>query len=136
MKDIKEIIDNVSSLRDDILDYITGTEHCLFNWISNKEIQNFIKAYPEDYENMFHLTVRYASPSPLIKISFVDHPDDIEYIERYTVLSTFRDTTKARWMEWNGKVKELQISEKEEELKYYKKKVDETEKEIEELKRK
>lgn len=136
MKDIKEIIDNVSSLRDDILDYITGTDHCLFNWISNKEVQNFIKAYPDDYENRFYITVLYVSSSPLIKISFDDHPDDIEYIERYTVLSTFRDTTKVRWMEWNGKVKELQISEKEEELKYYKKKVYETEKEIEELKRK
>ncbi len=84
---------------------------------------------------MFHLTVRYASSTPLIKISFVDHPDDIEYIERYTVLSTFRDTTKAQWMTWNGKLKEMQISEKEKTLNYYKKKIDEIEKEIEELKR-
>ena len=133
--DIKEILNDITWLEDEILDYITSTEHCLFNWISNKEIQNFIKAYPEDYENMFHLTVRYASSTPLIKISFVDHPDDIEYIERYTVLSTFRDTTKAQWMTWNGKVKEMQISEKEKTLNYYKKKVDEIEKAIEELKR-
>lgn len=100
--DIKEILNNITSLEDEILDYITSTEHCLFNWISNKEVQNFIKAYPEDYEDMFRLTVRYASSTPLIMISFVDHPDDIEYIERYTVLSTFRDTTKARWMEWKS----------------------------------
>lgn len=132
--DIKEILNDITWLEDEILDYITSTEHCLFNWISNKEIQNFIKAYPEDYENMFHLTVRYASSTPLIKISFVDHPDDIEYIERYTVLSTFRDTTKAQWMTWNGKLKEMQISEKEKTLNYYKKKVDEIEKAIEELK--
>lgn len=133
--DIKEILNDITWLEDEILDYITSTEHCLFNWISNKEIQNFIKAYPEDYENMFHLTVRYASSTPLIKISFVDHPDDIDYIERYTVLSTFRDTTKAQWMTWNGKLKEMQISEKEKTLNYYKKKVDEIEKAIEELKR-
>lgn len=133
--DIKEILNGITWLEDEILDYITSTEHCLFNWISNKEIQNFIKAYPEDYENMFHLTVRYASSTPLIKISFVDHPDDIEYIERYTVLSTFRDTTKAQWMTWNGKLKEMQISEKEKTLNYYKKEIDEIEKEIEELKR-
>ena len=134
MKDIKEIIDNVMSLRDDIFDYITSTEHCIFYWISNKEVQNFIKAYPEDYEFKYHLSVININTTPLIKIIFDEHPDDIEYIERYTVLSTFRDTTKAQWMEWNGKVKELQISEKEKELKYYKKKVDETEKEIEKLK--
>lgn len=133
--DIKDILNDITWLEDEILDYITSTEHCLFNWISNKEIQNFIKAYPEDYENMFHLTVRYASSTPLIKISFVDHPDDIEYIERYTVLSTFRDTTKAQWMTWNGKLKEMQISEKKKTLNYYKKKIDEIEKEIEELKR-
>lgn len=134
MKDIKEIIDNVNSLRNNILDYITSTEHCLFNWISNKEVQDFIKAYPEDYEYMFHLSVSNIGTSPLIKISFDEHPDDIPYIERYTVLPTFRDTTKARWMEWNGKVKEIQISEKEKELNYYKNMVDKTEKELEELK--
>lgn len=132
--DIKELLNNIALLEGEIIDYITNTEHCLFNWISNKEVQNFIKAYPEDYEFMFRLTVRYASSSPLIKISFDDHPDDVEYIERYTCLSTFRETTKARWLEWNGKVKELQISEKEKELEYYKKKVDETEKVIKELK--
>lgn len=134
MRDIKEILGDITSLEGEILDYITSTEHCLFNWISNKEIQDFIKAYPEDYEYMFHLTVCHASSSPLIKISFDEHPDDVTYIERYTVLPTFRDTTKARWMEWNGKVKELQISQKEKELKYYKKKIGEIEKQIEELK--
>lgn len=136
MKDIKEILNNITLLKDEILDYITSTEHCLFNWILNKEVQNFIKAYPEDYEHMFHLSVISVSTSPLIRISFDDHPDDVTYIERYTVLPTFRDTAKAKWMEWNGKVKELQISDKEKELNYYKRKVSETEKEIEELKRK
>lgn len=136
MKDIKKIIDNVATLRNDILDYITSTEHCLFNWISNKEVQDFIKAYPEDYEYMFHLSVSNIGISPLIKISFDEHPDNISYIERYTVLTTFTDVTKAKWKEWNGKVEELLISEKEKELNYYKNMVEKTEKEIEELKRK
>lgn len=68
-------------------------------------------------------------------IKFDDHPNDVTDIVRYAVLFTFRDTVKARWMEWNGKVKELQIEEKEKELIYYKKKVVETEKEINELKK-
>lgn len=67
-------------------------------------------------------------------IKFDEHPNDIESIERYGILYTFRDTVKARWLEWNGKVKELQIKEKEKELAYYKKKVSDTEKEINELK--
>lgn len=135
MKNIEEIIDNINDLRNDILDYITSTEHCLFYWISNREVQNFIKEYPEDYEQMFHLSVSNINKSPLIRISFDEHPDDISYIERYAVLTTFRDTTKAKWMEWEGEIKELQISKKEKELNYYGEMIDRTEKEIEELKR-
>ena len=59
---------------------------------------------------------------------------DVGSIERYGNLVTFRDSVKARWLEWNGKVKELQIKEKEEELAYHKVKVCEIEKEILELK--
>lgn len=136
MTDIEMILDNISSIKDEVLDYIKSTEHCLFNWISNREVQNFIREYPEDYEDKFHLTVCSIGSSPLIRISFDEHPDDISYIERYAILTTFRETTKARWMEWNGKVKELQISEKEKELNYYKNMVDKTEKEIKELKEK
>ena len=137
MKDIKEIIDNANTVCFDILDYITSTEHCLFNWISNKEVQDFIKAYPEDYEDMYHLSVSSISlgVSPLIKISFDEHPDDIPYIERYATLPTFRISAYAGWRDWNGKMKELQISEKEKELNYYKKKVSETEKELKDLKK-
>ena len=134
MKNIEEIIDNINDFRNDILDYIISTEHCLFYWISNKEVQNFIKAY-SDYEQRFHLSVSNINTAPLIKISFDEHPDGISYIERYAVLTTFRDTTKARWMEWEGEIKKLQISKKEEELNYYKEMVDRTEKEIEELKK-
>ena len=85
---------------------------------------------------MIYLRVINVSNSPTIRIYFEDHPDGVEYIERYMVLSTFRNATKARWLEWNGKVKEKQIAEKEEEVEYFKKKLEETEKELEELKRK
>jgi len=61
------------------------------------------------------LSVSTIGTSPLIKISFDEHPDDVNYIERYAVPSTFRDTTKARWMEWNGKVEDLHTSKKEKE---------------------
>lgn len=63
-----------------------------------------------------------------------NNPDDVTSIERYAVLSTFRDVAKAKWLEWNGKVKELQIKEKEEELAYHKDKIGEIEKEILEIK--
>lgn len=130
----KDLINRISVLNSDIYKYITDTEHWLFYWITNKEVQNFVKEYPEDYEDRVHLQVSNMSSSPLFVIKFDDHPDNIKSIERYAVLSTFRDSVKARWLEWNGKVKELQISEKEEELAYYKEKVFETEKELKELK--
>lgn len=130
----KEIINRISLLENDVYNYIVNTEHWLFYWIANKEVQDFIKEYPEDYDDRVHLQVSNISSSPSFVIKFDDHPNDIESIERYAILFTFRDTTKARWMEWNGKVKELQIKEKEKELAYYKEKVISTEKEIEELK--
>ena len=130
----KEIIEKISSIEEKIYNYIINTDHWLFYWITNREVQDFIKEYPEDYDNRVHLQVRSISASPSFIIKFDEHPNDIVSIERYAVLYTFRDTAKARWLEWNGKVKELQIKEKEKELAYHKKKVGEIEKEILELK--
>lgn len=131
----KEIIDRITSIEKEVYNYITNTEHWLFYWITNKEVQDFIREYPEDYEDRVHLSIySLSSNSPQVKISFDDHPNDVEYIQRYGVILTFRDSVKARWMEWNGKVKDMQIKDKEKELAYYKEKVVETEKEIKELK--
>lgn len=132
--EVKEIIEKISSIEKEIYDYIVNTEHWLFYWITNKEVQNFIKAYPKDYDDRVHLQVSNISSSPSFVIKFDDHPDYIESIERYGVLATFRDSVKAKWLEWNGKVKELQIRDKEKELAYYKEKVVKTEKEINDLK--
>lgn len=129
-----ELIKKISSLKNDIRDYIVNTEHWLFYWINNKEVQEFVKRYPKDYEDYINLSVISLNSSPTFEITFYDHPDGIESIQRFAVLSTFRDYVKARWAEWNGKVKELQIAEKEEELEYYKKRVSDAEKEIKELK--
>ena len=129
-----EIINKISSVEEEIYRYITNTEHWLFYWILNKEVQDFIKEYPEDYEDMVHLQVRYISSSPCFVIKFEGHPKDIESIERYAVLNSFRSVVKANWLKWKGKVKEIQIKEKEEELAYHKKKIGEIEKEILELK--
>lgn len=130
----KEMINKISLIKKEIYNYIIGTEHWLFYWISNKEVQDFIKEYPEDYEDRVHLQVGNISSSPSFVIKFDDHPNDIGSIERYAFLATFRLSVCANWSEWNGKVKELQIKEKEKELAYYKEKVISTEKEIEALK--
>ena len=132
--ELKNILSKIENVENDILDYILNTEHYIFNWICNKEVQDFIKEYPDDYEDMIYLRVIGASDSPKIRIYFEDHCNEMKYIERNTFLPTFRDTTKARWLEWNGKVKERQIAEKEQEVKYFKKRLEETEKELEKLK--
>ena len=132
--EVKELINRISVLESDVYKYITDTEHWLFYWITNKEVQDFIKEYPEDYEDKVSLSIKYLDASVYCKIIFDEHPNDIDYICRYAVLASFRDSVKARWLEWNGKVKELQISEKEKELAYHKEKVGKIEKEILELK--
>lgn len=133
--ELKNIISKIENVEKDILDYISNTEHYLFYWISDKAVQNFIKEYPDDYEDMFYIIVINVSDSPTIRIYFEDHPDGVKYIERYMVLSTFKDSTKAKWLEWKGNLKEKQILEKEVEIEYFKKKLEESEKELEELKR-
>lgn len=130
----KEITNRITSIKKEIYNYITNTEHWLFYWIANKEVQDFIKEYPEDYEDRVDLQVGNITPSTSFVIKFDEHPNDIESIERYATLNTFRNAVRARWLEWNGKVKELQIEEKEKELAYYKEKVGEIEKAILELK--
>ena len=134
MDDVKNLITKIGNVQNEVLDYILNTEHYLFYWISNKEVQNFIKEYPDDYEDMFYIIVINVNPSPTIRIYFEDHPDGVKYIERYAVLSTFKDSAKARWMEWNGKVKDKQIAEKEEQLEYYKEQLERTKEELEKLK--
>lgn len=133
--ELKNILENIEKLEKDVLDYILNTEHYIFYWISNREVQDFIKEYPEDYEHMIYLRVIDVSASPTIRIYFEDHRDGVEYIERYAVLSTFRHEVKAKWLEWKGNVKERQIAEKEQEVEYFKRRLEETEKEFEELKR-
>lgn len=132
--ELKNILSKIENLEKDVLDYILNTEHYIFYWISNKEVQEFIKEYPDEYEDMIHISVINVSTSPTIRIYFEDHPYEVEYIERYMVLSTFRDTTKAKWLEWNGKVKERQILAKEQEIEYFKRQLEKTEKELEILK--
>ena len=132
----KEINEKISSIEKEIYDNIVNTEHWIFYWITNKEVQDFIKEYPEDYDDRVHLKICHLSGSPQFLIEFDEHPDDIPYIERYAFLSTFRNAVKARWLEWKGDIKKLQIKEKEEELLYYKNKIIEIEKNIEELKKK
>jgi hypothetical protein len=130
----EELIDEIISLSKKVHDYVINTEHWLFYWIANKEVQDFIKEYPEDYEDMVDLEVGNITTSPSFVIKFEEHPYGIDRIERYAVLATFRDTVKARWLEYNGNIKEMQIKEKEKELAYHKNKITEIEKELEELK--
>ena len=132
--EVKEIINKICSIEEEIYNYIINTEHWLFYWIANKEVQDFIKEYPEDYDDRVHLQVGNIGPSPSFVIKFDDHPNDVKSIEKYAFLYTFRDVVKAKWLEWNGKVKEVQIKEKEEELAYHKERVDKIEKELLELK--
>lgn len=134
MEKIENILSKIENVQNDILNYIVNTEHYIFNWISNIEVQDFIEEYPDLYEHMIYLRVINVRSSPTIRIYFKNHPDGVEYIDRLTVLSTFRDVTKARWLEWNGKVKEMQISQKEQEIEYFKRQLETAEKELECLK--
>lgn len=135
-EEVKNLIFKIEDIQKDVYDYITNTEHYIFYWISSKEVHNFINEYPNDYEDMIHITIPFASAVPTVRIYFKGHPDEVEYIERSTVLLTFRDTVKTKWLEWNGKIKEMQIAEKEDEVNFLRGQLEKSEKELEYLKNK
>ena len=132
----EEIIAKISSIKRDIYDYVLNTEHWLFYWIDSKEVQDFIKEYPDEYEEMVYLSLVSTDAAPLFKITFEEHPNDVSSISRYAVLATFREAAKAKWLQWSGNINELQISEMEKNLAYLKRKVAETEEQIKILKSK
>ena len=74
----KELINRISVLESDVYKYIIDTEHWLFYWITNKEVQDFIKEYPEDYEDKVSLSIEHLGASVYCKIIFDEHPNDIE----------------------------------------------------------
>jgi len=132
--EVKELINKIASLEKEVYNYVLNTEHWLFYWMANKEVQDFIREYPEDYADRVHLQVRSVCTTPSFTIVFDDHPNGVESINRTAALHTFRYIAKANWLVWNGKVKEIQIQDKEKELAYHKEKVNELEKELLELK--
>lgn len=122
-----ELIDRYCSLKHDIREYIVNTPHCIMYWIRNEEVQRFIEGYPDNYEDMFDIDVLSVSLSPSIRITFHNHPDEVTDIVRFCVLPTFRDSTNANWLKWDGKIKEMRIEELHEDLEYFKRKVTEIE---------
>ena len=130
----KEIINSIASLKNEVYNYITNTEHWLFYWIANKEVQDFIKEYPEDFEDRISLSINTLDTSPSVTIHFDEHPNEVQYIKRYAGIPVFRESAKANWIWWGGNFREMQIKEKEKEVSYYKKKAAEIEEEITRLK--
>lgn len=135
-EEVKDLILKIEDVQHEIYDYILNTEHYIFYWINDKEVQEFIRAYPLDYEDKLRIIVRDASSYPNIRICFEDHPDEfLIYIERPTDLESFRDLTKARWLKWNGKVNDMQkIVKLEQEIKFFRERLETAEKELDELK--
>lgn len=130
-----EILGNITSTKRNIREYIINTEHWLFYWISVPEVKEFIEAFPEDYENCVDISVEEINDvSQSIRISFYDHPNEVESIKRNIILRTFRDAVKVNWKKWKGEWKDLLIKEKEEAIEYYKKRIDEVNKELENIK--
>ena len=134
MNNVIELIENIQKLKASVKRYITETPHFLLYWISNSEVQHFIKEFPEDYEKRFDLEVDSLGSSPTVEIIFRDHPDEVKSIMRYCNLETFREIVKSKWKEYGGKIKEYRIHELEEDLNYYKEQVIKIENELKTLK--
>lgn len=130
-----EILDKISSIKDEIYNYIINTEHWLIYWINASVVQEFIGAYPEEYEDRVSLSILgFDEVTVTIAIRFDEHPSAVKGIRRYIGLATFRDIVKANWEEWGSHLNKSLVETKEEELEYYKSKVAEIEEELKKLK--
>ncbi len=137
MSKVTKILNKISSIKDEIYNYIINTEHWLIYWINADVVQEFIGAYPEDYEDRVSLSIlEFNEISVTIAIHFVEHPSAVKSIRRYIGLATFRDEVKANWEEWGSHLNKSLAETKEEELEYYKGKVAEIEEELKKLKNK
>lgn len=133
-EEVVSLIERYSKLQNDTCNYITSTEHWILYWIENKEVQDFIKEYPDNFEDLVSLSViNLMGESVYCKIKFEDHPNNIEYINRYCMIYTFRDIVRAKYMQTNDGIKEYKIKVLKNELEYFKKKVSEYELKIKEM---
>ena len=137
-RNIVDVVKDAASILKEVKEYILNTEHYIFYWIANQEIKDYIEEYPDDFEDRINISVEsLRGNSVTVSIEFTStHPHNHDYIDRYCVLSTFRDTVKAKYAEFGGSVIQLMIKEAEEQLDYYEEQVEKTKKEIEELKKK
>ena len=132
--DILEVIDRVNECQKDILKYIYNFEGWPLYWITNVEVEEFIKFYPDDFEERMYLEVSNLNGnSCTFNIYFHDHPNDVDRITRSCILSTFKDTLSARKAEKKGKMKEYKKQQLLDAKTYYENCLEDVEKRIKEL---
>ena len=137
-RNILKTIEDIDKLFKEVRSYILNTEHYIFYWIANREIKDYIEEYPDDFEDNIKLTVDELNGgnSVTVEIEFeYDHPHNVERIQRFCHLDTFRDEVKFRFAEYKGSIAELRLKEAERDLEHYKKYIAEEEEKIAELKR-
>ena len=130
-----ELITRYSDLERDIKKYITDTENWLYYWIDNPEVKNYLREFPDDWEDGVFLSIYSLSGNCMqCTISFKEHPDDVDSITRWCYLNNFRNNTIVKYKQWHSGVRERQLEELNEELEYYAKKAKEVETKINKLK--
>lgn len=132
-KNINDIIQTINDIRIDVYRFITSTEHWLFYWIENKEVQDFIEEFPEDCEQKATLEITRFDNACSCRIIFDEHPYGVESIERFCTLAIFQNTVKVNYESWNDRVKEMKLEKLNKELDFYKKQVTETEDKIKQI---
>ena len=131
-EDLKTILTDITNLRKKISDYVINTEHWIYYWISSDEILNLIEEYPENYEEKVSISLMsIQNDSCLFRIKI--DTDSLSYIDRYCIISTFRNTVKARYLQFNDEIKKKKLDELYENLEYYERIVKETKEKINKL---
>ena len=134
-RSVFEMLEDCNNLYLEVARYIHNTPHCIFYWISNDEVKDYINEYPEDYEDHINVVVdSFEGSSVTVRIEFDrDHPHNVDHITRFCHLPTFRKEVELNYTKFNGSVIDLKIKELEQDLGQYEGWVEETKKKLDVL---
>jgi len=136
MRDIKEILNDITTLEDEVYHYIKSTPNWICYWLDNPNIKDFLIAHPDDYNQNVSLELISIDTSMFTCNVYLyeRETDTEECVELVGFLSNFRQTVEARWKEWKSDYKQRKIKEIEEGIVFHKEKVVTLEKELNKLK--
>ena len=136
IRDIKEILNDITTLEDEVYHYVRSTPNWIFYWLDNPNIKDFLIAHPDDYNRYVSLEIISIDSTFQCEVYLYERESDTEEcVELVGSLSNFRQTVEERWKEWKSDYREKKINDIEQALAFHKEKIASLENDLNKLKK-